>query len=84
MAPTNTGGAVLPPAAWATAIESLWTSRPTNNGVDCAMADLREHATAVHAAVRLWPRRLTRDHSRWSAICNRNHSVQAARSGCWA
>jgi hypothetical protein len=44
-------------------------------GVDCAMADLREHAAAVHATVRLWPLRLTRDHSRWSATCYRSHSV---------
>jgi 2-phosphosulfolactate phosphatase len=31
------------------------SSRPTNNGVDCAMADLREHNAADHAALRLWP-----------------------------
>src|SRR6266545_2508733 len=55
IAPTKTGGSAPPPAACATAIESLWTSRPTNNGVDCAMADLREHNAAVHAALRLWP-----------------------------
>jgi hypothetical protein len=27
-------------------------------------ADLREHSAAVHAALRLWPNRLTRDHTR--------------------
>jgi hypothetical protein len=46
---------LLRPRACATAIESLWTSNPTNSGVDWAMADLREHRAADHAAMRLWP-----------------------------
>jgi hypothetical protein len=53
--PTNTGDSGLPPAACATAMESSWTSRPTNSGVVCAMADLREHTAADPAAGRLWP-----------------------------
>ena len=75
IAPTNTGGSALAPVACATAIESLWTSNPTNRGVDFAMADLREHNAAVHAALRLWPLRLTRDQHLGVSHCYRSHSV---------
>ena len=43
-------------------------------GVDCAMADLREHNVAVHATMRLWPLRLTRESHRGSASIG-SHSV---------
>src|SRR5262245_10427140 len=41
MGPTNWGRSDEPPAAWATLIESLWTSKPTKSVVLLLMADLR-------------------------------------------
>jgi len=46
-------GLGLPPAAWATAMESLWTSRPTKRGVGCVMADLRLKLPAGGSSMRL-------------------------------
>lgn len=39
------------------------------------MADLREHAAAVHAEVQRWRGSFNHAHSGWSAIGDRSHSV---------
>jgi uncharacterized protein DUF2442 len=60
------------------AAESLWTSRPTNSGVDLALADLRERNAALHAAMRFWPERANCDntgHWRSSAFYRRSQTV---------